>query len=52
MYKSPLGDNERRELTDFLSKGSVDTFMMEMHEFLILELKNPKADETYRPDWR
>uniref|UniRef100_A0A672YT28 RING-type E3 ubiquitin transferase n=1 Tax=Sphaeramia orbicularis TaxID=375764 RepID=A0A672YT28_9TELE len=51
-YKQALGEDDPRRLTDFLSKGSVDTFLMEMHEFLVLELKKPEAAETYRPDWR
>ncbi|XP_030005629.1 E3 ubiquitin-protein ligase rnf213-alpha-like [Sphaeramia orbicularis] len=50
-YKQALGEDDPRRLTDFLSKGSVDTFLMEMHEFLVLELKKPEAAETYRPDW-
>uniref|UniRef100_A0A3Q3JTJ3 Uncharacterized protein n=2 Tax=Monopterus albus TaxID=43700 RepID=A0A3Q3JTJ3_MONAL len=50
-YKQVLGEDERRLLTGFFSKSSADTFLLEMHEFLVLVLKMPNAPETYRPDW-
>uniref|UniRef100_UPI003AABD3E1 E3 ubiquitin-protein ligase rnf213-alpha n=1 Tax=Centroberyx gerrardi TaxID=166262 RepID=UPI003AABD3E1 len=50
-YKQALGEEERRLLTGFFSKSSADTFLLEMHEFLLLVLKNPHAPDTYRPDW-
>ncbi|XP_045076975.1 E3 ubiquitin-protein ligase rnf213-alpha-like isoform X2 [Coregonus clupeaformis] len=50
-YRNPLGDEERRLLTTFFTKSSADSFLLEMHEFLLLVLKNPRALDTYRPDW-
>ncbi|CAB1350129.1 unnamed protein product [Coregonus sp. 'balchen'] len=50
-YRKPLGDEERRLLTTFFTKSSADSFLLEMHEFLLLVLKNPRALDTYRPDW-
>uniref|UniRef100_A0A3B4UBI1 Uncharacterized protein n=1 Tax=Seriola dumerili TaxID=41447 RepID=A0A3B4UBI1_SERDU len=50
-YKQALGEDEDRLLTGFFSKSSADTFLLEMHEFLVLVLKNPNAPDTYRPDW-
>ncbi|XP_029944702.1 E3 ubiquitin-protein ligase rnf213-alpha-like [Salarias fasciatus] len=50
-YKQPLGEEERRLLAGFFSKNRADVFLLEMHEFLVLVLKNPKAPETFRPDW-
>ncbi|KAL0993465.1 hypothetical protein UPYG_G00108340 [Umbra pygmaea] len=50
-YKQPLGDKERQLLSTFFAKGSAESFLMEMHEFLLLVLKDPRAPETYRPDW-
>ncbi|CAB1350132.1 unnamed protein product, partial [Coregonus sp. 'balchen'] len=50
-YRNPLGDEERRLLTTFCTKSSADSFLLEMHEFLLLVLKNPRALDTYRPDW-
>ncbi|KAM6905306.1 E3 ubiquitin-protein ligase rnf213-alpha-like [Xenentodon cancila] len=40
-YKEPLSDEEQRLLTGFFSKSSADTFLLEMHEFLVLVLKKP-----------
>eukprot|EP00063_Salmo_salar_P083286 XP_014058121.1 PREDICTED: E3 ubiquitin-protein ligase RNF213-like isoform X2 [Salmo salar] len=50
-YRNPLGDGERRLLTTFFTKSSADSFLLEMHEFLLLVLKSPRAPDTYRPDW-
>ncbi|XP_029913013.1 E3 ubiquitin-protein ligase rnf213-alpha-like [Myripristis murdjan] len=50
-YKEALGEEERRLLTVFFSKSSADTFLLEMHEFLLLVLKNPHAPDTYKPEW-
>ncbi|KAA8582604.1 hypothetical protein FQN60_003825 [Etheostoma spectabile] len=50
-YKQALSEDEHRLLTGFFSKSSADSFLLEMHEFLVLVLKKPNAPETYRPDW-
>ncbi|XP_017280867.1 E3 ubiquitin-protein ligase rnf213-alpha [Kryptolebias marmoratus] len=50
-YKQALGEDEHRLLTGFFSKSSADTFLLEMHEFLVLVLKKPNAPDTYNPDW-
>ncbi|XP_041812142.1 E3 ubiquitin-protein ligase rnf213-alpha [Chelmon rostratus] len=50
-YKVALGEDEHRLLTDFFSKSSADTFLLEMHEFLVLVLKKPNALDTFRPEW-
>ncbi|XP_037112942.1 E3 ubiquitin-protein ligase rnf213-alpha isoform X6 [Syngnathus acus] len=50
-YKQTLGDNERRLLSSFFYGSSTDTFLLELHDLLVLELKNPKAPEERNPDW-
>uniref|UniRef100_A0AAX7TSP4 RING-type E3 ubiquitin transferase n=1 Tax=Astatotilapia calliptera TaxID=8154 RepID=A0AAX7TSP4_ASTCA len=50
-YKQALGEDEHRLLIGFFSKNSADTFLLEMHEFLVLSLKKPNATDTFRPDW-
>ncbi|XP_029997116.1 E3 ubiquitin-protein ligase rnf213-alpha-like isoform X2 [Sphaeramia orbicularis] len=50
-YKQVLGVDEQRLLTGFFSKNSADTFLLEMHEFLVLVLKKPNASDTYKPNW-
>uniref|UniRef100_A0A8K9Y6Y4 RING-type E3 ubiquitin transferase n=1 Tax=Oncorhynchus mykiss TaxID=8022 RepID=A0A8K9Y6Y4_ONCMY len=41
-YRNPLGDEDRRLLTTFFTKSSADSFLLEMHEFLLLVLKSPR----------
>ncbi|KAF3846326.1 hypothetical protein F7725_003404 [Dissostichus mawsoni] len=50
-YKQALSEEEHRLLIGFFSKSSADSFLLEMHEFLVLVLKKSNAPETYRPDW-
>ncbi|XP_028841461.1 LOW QUALITY PROTEIN: E3 ubiquitin-protein ligase rnf213-alpha-like [Denticeps clupeoides] len=50
-YKMPLGEEDRMQLTGFLSKGGADGFLLEMHEFIKLVLRTGNALETFRPDW-
>ncbi|XP_078124896.1 E3 ubiquitin-protein ligase rnf213-alpha-like isoform X2 [Sander vitreus] len=50
-YKEALSEDEHRLLTGFFSKSSADSFLLEMHEFLVLVLKKPNAPDTYRPNW-
>ncbi|XP_056144422.1 E3 ubiquitin-protein ligase rnf213-alpha [Lampris incognitus] len=51
VYKQALGEEERRLLTVFFSKSSTDFFLLEMHEFLLLVLRNPNATDTFKPNW-
>lgn len=50
-YRKALGEEEHRLLTGFFNKSSADSILLEMHEFLILVLKGPRASDTYKPDW-
>ncbi|XP_036388951.1 E3 ubiquitin-protein ligase rnf213-alpha-like [Megalops cyprinoides] len=50
-YRRPLGEQECRLLMGFFSRASVDTCLLEMHQFLLLHLKSGHAPDTYRPDW-
>ncbi|XP_061079146.1 E3 ubiquitin-protein ligase rnf213-alpha [Conger conger] len=51
VYKEALTEEDKGFLTGFLSKGAVDTCLLEMHEFLLLVLKGAQAPETYTPSW-
>lgn len=51
LYKQALGEDHRRLLTAFFSKNSADSFLLEMHEFLVLVLKRPNTDDTFKPNW-
>lgn len=51
LYKQALGEDEHRLLTAFLTKNSPDSFLLEMHEFLVLQLQKPHIEDTFKPDW-
>uniref|UniRef100_A0A3Q4I5J3 RING-type E3 ubiquitin transferase n=1 Tax=Neolamprologus brichardi TaxID=32507 RepID=A0A3Q4I5J3_NEOBR len=47
-----FADN-KTELKGFMSRGNVDQWLLEMHEFLLLRLGRPRATEDYNPKlWR
>lgn len=50
-YRRPLQEEHKTLLTSFLTKSSADAFLLEMHEFLLLVLKDPRATDTFKPDW-
>lgn len=50
-YKTPLGEEEHRQLISYLSRGGVNGLLLELHEFLLLKLKDPLAPNTFKPDW-
>ncbi|XP_058848399.1 E3 ubiquitin-protein ligase rnf213-alpha-like isoform X1 [Acipenser ruthenus] len=50
-YKKNLDADKQRLLTGFFAQGNVDTFVLEMHEFLLLNLKNVQAADVYKPTW-
>lgn len=52
LYKQALDEDHCRILTAFFSKNSADSFLLELHEFLVLVLKRPNANDTFKPDWR
>ncbi|CAF94873.1 unnamed protein product, partial [Tetraodon nigroviridis] len=50
-YKQALGEEQRSLLSAFFSKNRADTFLLEMHEFLVLVLKKPNAVDTFKTNW-
>ncbi|XP_019896923.2 E3 ubiquitin-protein ligase rnf213-alpha isoform X2 [Esox lucius] len=50
-YKNALTEEQRTLLAEFFNKSSAEAFLLEMHEFLILVLKSPRASDTYKPTW-
>ncbi|XP_062387528.1 E3 ubiquitin-protein ligase rnf213-alpha [Sardina pilchardus] len=50
-YKLPLDEEGRKQLIGYLSKGGASGFLLEMHEFLQLQLKGLRDPELFRPDW-
>ncbi|XP_061089012.1 E3 ubiquitin-protein ligase rnf213-alpha [Conger conger] len=50
-YREPLDEEGRRLLMGFCSRGSVDAFLQETHQLLLLRLSTNQDPEQYRPDW-
>ncbi|KAI4872372.1 hypothetical protein NFI96_033639 [Prochilodus magdalenae] len=50
-YQHALRKEDKKLLTGFLSKSGVDIWLLEMHEFLVLNLKSQRALDTFKPDW-
>ncbi|KAK9519509.1 hypothetical protein VZT92_022235 [Zoarces viviparus] len=50
-YLIPLTEEEKIELKGFVSRGNVDQWLLEMHEFLLLSLGRLRAADDYNPSW-
>ncbi|KAM4629855.1 E3 ubiquitin-protein ligase rnf213-alpha-like [Polymixia lowei] len=50
-YQEPLTEEQELQLKGFMSKGNVDKWLCEMHEFLLLGLGCLHATDTYNPSW-
>uniref|UniRef100_A0A3Q3NQ34 RING-type E3 ubiquitin transferase n=1 Tax=Labrus bergylta TaxID=56723 RepID=A0A3Q3NQ34_9LABR len=50
-YQMQLTEEDKIELKGFLSRGIVDQWLLEMHEFLLLNLGRPRATDDYTPTW-
>ncbi|KAM6938634.1 E3 ubiquitin-protein ligase rnf213-alpha-like [Lycodopsis pacificus] len=50
-YLIPLTEEEKTELKGFVSRGNVDQWLLEMHEFLLLSLGRLRAADDYNPSW-
>lgn len=51
-YQVLLEEEAKIELKGFLSRGNVDQWLLEMHEFLLLRLGRPGATDSFNPLWR
>ncbi|XP_067860096.1 E3 ubiquitin-protein ligase rnf213-alpha isoform X2 [Heptranchias perlo] len=50
-YKMDLTGEERKQLHTFFLQASVDTFILELHEMLILKCKNVRASDSLNSSW-
>ncbi|XP_071342169.1 E3 ubiquitin-protein ligase rnf213-alpha-like isoform X2 [Trachinotus anak] len=50
-YHKPLTEEAKIELKGFMSRCNVDQWLLEMHEFVLLCLGNPRATDDYNPSW-
>ncbi|XP_032364760.1 E3 ubiquitin-protein ligase rnf213-alpha, partial [Etheostoma spectabile] len=50
-YQIPLTKEDKTELKGFMSRGNMDQWLLEMHEFLLLSLGRLRASDDYKPSW-
>ncbi|CAK6972178.1 E3 ubiquitin-protein ligase rnf213-alpha-like isoform X5 [Scomber scombrus] len=50
-YQVPLTEEDKNQLKGFVSRGNVDQWLLEMHEFILLNLGRPRSIDIYKPSW-
>uniref|UniRef100_A0A8C3WRW7 E3 ubiquitin-protein ligase RNF213 n=1 Tax=Catagonus wagneri TaxID=51154 RepID=A0A8C3WRW7_9CETA len=50
-YKDDLSPEKAKLLCTFLNRAGLDAFLLELHEMMVLKLKNPRAAEDFNPKW-
>ncbi|XP_075850113.1 E3 ubiquitin-protein ligase RNF213 isoform X2 [Microcebus murinus] len=50
-YKEDLSPENAKLLGTFLNQISLDTFLLELHEMMVLKLKNRQDQDSFNPEW-
>uniref|UniRef100_A0A3Q2DEF5 Uncharacterized protein n=1 Tax=Cyprinodon variegatus TaxID=28743 RepID=A0A3Q2DEF5_CYPVA len=50
-YQEPLTEQNKTELKGFMSHSKSHQWLLEMHEFILLNLSHPHATDRYKPSW-
>ncbi|XP_029417237.1 E3 ubiquitin-protein ligase RNF213 isoform X2 [Nannospalax galili] len=50
-YKKDLSQQHARLLSTFLNEASLDAFLLELHEMIVLKLRRPQAEGSFNPKW-
>uniref|UniRef100_A0A2K6UDD8 E3 ubiquitin-protein ligase RNF213 n=1 Tax=Saimiri boliviensis boliviensis TaxID=39432 RepID=A0A2K6UDD8_SAIBB len=50
-YKADLSPEAAKLLGTFLNQTSLDAFLLELHEMIVLKLKNPQTEGSFNPEW-
>ncbi|XP_013361468.1 PREDICTED: E3 ubiquitin-protein ligase RNF213 isoform X2 [Chinchilla lanigera] len=50
-YKEALSPEHAKLLSTFLNRSSLDTFLLELHEMMVLKLKNTQAEDSFNHNW-
>ncbi|XP_042198225.1 E3 ubiquitin-protein ligase rnf213-alpha isoform X2 [Callorhinchus milii] len=50
-YRKSLSEEEKKSLQAFFGQSSVDVFILELHEMLILKCRNVQASDALNPTW-
>ncbi|XP_052050777.1 E3 ubiquitin-protein ligase RNF213 isoform X2 [Apodemus sylvaticus] len=50
-YKEALSPQHTRLLSTFLNEAGLDTFLLELHEMIVLKLRGPQTESSFNPRW-
>ncbi|XP_037593188.1 E3 ubiquitin-protein ligase RNF213 [Cebus imitator] len=50
-YKADLSPEDAKLLGTFLNQTGLDAFLLELHEMIVLKLKNPQTQGSFNPEW-
>ncbi|XP_012308178.2 E3 ubiquitin-protein ligase RNF213 isoform X2 [Aotus nancymaae] len=50
-YKADLSPEDAKLLGTFLNQTGLDAFLLELHEMMVLKLKNPQTEGSFNPEW-
>uniref|UniRef100_H0WTB7 E3 ubiquitin-protein ligase RNF213 n=1 Tax=Otolemur garnettii TaxID=30611 RepID=H0WTB7_OTOGA len=50
-YKMDLSPENAKLLSTFLNQIGLDAFLLELHEMMVLKLKNPQTEGSFNPEW-
>ncbi|XP_037664815.1 E3 ubiquitin-protein ligase RNF213 isoform X2 [Choloepus didactylus] len=50
-YKKDLSPENAKLLSSFLNQTSLDAFLLELHEMMVLKLKPSQNEEIFNPQW-
>lgn len=50
-YKQDLSPQHTRLLSTFLNEAGLDAFLLELHEMIVLKLRGPQAENSFKPNW-
>ncbi|XP_073477176.1 E3 ubiquitin-protein ligase RNF213 isoform X2 [Aquarana catesbeiana] len=50
-YKQELGKEGKHALNVFLEQNGTNLFLLELHEMIVLKLRNPQSVHDFKPSW-
>ncbi|XP_047401153.1 E3 ubiquitin-protein ligase RNF213 isoform X1 [Sciurus carolinensis] len=50
-YKADLSPGNTKLLSTFLNHTDLDAFLLELHEMMVLKLRNTQTQDSFNPEW-
>ncbi|XP_077886534.1 E3 ubiquitin-protein ligase RNF213-like [Ictidomys tridecemlineatus] len=51
-YKADLSPESAKLLSAFLNYTDLDAFLLELHEMMVLKLRNTQTQDSFNPEWK